>query len=78
MVIYLEGATHDATTMLGVGQGRLYKLLGQLEIGSKGILDSGSVPISRIVGCVGSFSTVRRVIWYEITQLDAQEFEETS
>lgn len=34
VLIYLEGVT-----MLGVKQGRLYKLLGQHVIGSKGILD---------------------------------------
>jgi hypothetical protein len=40
VLIYPEGATLDAATVLGVRQGRLYRLLGQPVCESKGILDS--------------------------------------
>jgi hypothetical protein len=41
--LYLEGATPDTTMMLGVGYERLYRLLGQPVLGSRGFLDSDSV-----------------------------------
>jgi hypothetical protein len=34
--IYLERATLDATTVIGVRQGRLYRLLGQLCVSPRG------------------------------------------
>jgi hypothetical protein len=45
VLIYSEGATLDAAIVLGVRQGRLYRLLGQPMCESKGILDSGSVSV---------------------------------
>jgi hypothetical protein len=73
--IYLEGATLDAATVLGVRQGRLYRLLGQPVCKSKGTLDSELVLVTG--GCEATSSTVRSLSWYEMTQLDAQECEET-
>ena len=63
--IYLEGATLDSTTMLGVRQGRLYRLLGHPVCKSKGILDSGSVLV--IGGFEATSRTIRSLNWYEIT-----------
>jgi hypothetical protein len=40
VLIRSEGAdTQDATTRLGIGEGMLYRVLGHLVVGSKGILD---------------------------------------
>jgi hypothetical protein len=61
--------------MLGVRQGRLYRLLGQPVCESKGILDSRSVSVTGV--CEVTSSTVISLSWYEMTQLDAQECEET-
>ena len=41
MLIRLEGAAQDAVVILGVREGKLYRLLGQPVYGSKGILDQG-------------------------------------
>ena len=65
MFIYPEGATLDTTSIIGVKQGRLYRLLGHLVCKSKGILDSGSVLV--IGGCEATSRTVRSLNWYEMT-----------
>jgi hypothetical protein len=44
--LYPEGATPDTTILLGVQHERLYRLLGQLVVGSSGFLDSESVSVS--------------------------------
>jgi hypothetical protein len=63
--IYPKGATLDAASVLGVRQGRLYRLLGHPVCKSKGILDSGSVLV--IGGCEATSRTIRSLNWYEIT-----------
>jgi hypothetical protein len=85
--LYLEGATPDTTILLGVRHERLYRLLGQLVIGSSGYLDSESVSVSEsgqvawerelISGTQFSSSTLRGLNRYELTQTDAQESVET-
>jgi hypothetical protein len=75
VLIYREGATLDASLVLGVRQGRLYRLLGQPVCKSKRILDLGSVSVTS--GCEATSSTIRSLNWYEMTQLDAQACEET-
>jgi hypothetical protein len=54
---------------------RLYNLLGQPVCESKGILDSGSMSVTG--GCEATSNTVKSLSWYEMTQLDSQECEET-
>jgi hypothetical protein len=57
VLIYPEGATLDATTVLGVRRGRLYRLLGQLVCNSKGILDSRLVLVT--CGCDATSSSIK-------------------
>jgi len=53
VLLCAEGAALDATMRLGIGQGMVYKVLGQLVGGSRGILDQRSVS--------------KKVSWYNLT-----------
>jgi len=75
MLIYPEGDTLDAKTMLVVIHGMLYRFIKQLMCESKEILDPGSMSV--IGGCEDTSSTLRILNKYEMTQLDAQECEKT-
>ena len=48
ILIQSKRATQDAVVMLGVRQGKLYRLLGQLVCGSKENLDRGSMSMTEV------------------------------
>jgi hypothetical protein len=85
--LYPKGATPDTAILFGVKHEKLYRLLGQPVIGSRGYLDSKSVSVSKsghvareremISGTQSSSSTLRGLSRYELTQMDAQESVET-
>lgn len=58
---------------LGIRQGTMYKLLGQPMIGSKRILDRGSILEIECSGHEDLFKSVYTKSWYEMRLMDAQE-----
>jgi hypothetical protein len=47
VLIRLEGASPDTTMSIGIREGRLYRLLDKPVHGSKGILDHGSMSVTK-------------------------------
>jgi hypothetical protein len=72
VLIRSEGATLDATVRLGIREGMMYRVLGQLVVGSKGILDQRSLSVAESCGRVASSKTAKSVSWYDMTLMDEQ------
>jgi hypothetical protein len=73
--IHPKGATMDIAEVIGVRQGRLYRLLGQPVCESKGILDLGSMSMTG--SSEATSNIVRSLNSYEMTLLDAQKCKDT-
>jgi hypothetical protein len=52
---------------LGIREGMMYRVLGQLVVGSKGILDQRSVSVVESSGRVASSKTIS---WYDMILMD--------
>ena len=74
VLVRSEGAdTQDAIMKLSIRQGTMCRLLGQHVVGSKGILDRGSMLKTKCIGHEDLSSFVRTRSWYEMRLMGAQE-----